>query len=422
MKSYKPEEILKKDNRSKPSKKRLRIKSNGKSRTGPILVGLSILTIGLLIFTFSKSDKNIDLKPHQPEVVQTVVKKTYAVAINIDGKDEVYVQDKKAAKLILDEVSKANLPTGKNLKVKNTYFKQKVTTLLALVDAKTIKTSKNAVNYLLYGTATVQKYVLKDNDTLWGIARKNNMHVKDIMAANPSIEADKLQGGMTILLNRTKPRLTVVSVLQGERTRNIPFDTEIVKDKKASVGEDRVITEGEFGKKVFDYEITAVNGYVTDKKILSERVAEKPVNKVLATRILNRPRLVIASRDGEEGGKFMWPKNGHINSPYGYRGREFHTGIDIGGDTGDSVVAAGSGKVVMAGWDGNYGKCILIEHDDGVVTRYAHLSAISVSEGENVGRGDYIGALGATGRSTGPHLHFEVIIGGETRSPLRYLN
>jgi murein DD-endopeptidase MepM/ murein hydrolase activator NlpD len=98
-----------------------------------------------------------------------------------------------------------------------------------------------------------------------------------------------------------------------------------------------------------------------------------------------------------------------------------HTGIDIDGDTGDPVYAAAGGTVTFAGYTGGYGKCILIRHSNGLTTRYAHCSSISVSSGEKVSGGENIGRVGSTGRSTGSHLHFEVISGGSTRNPLNYL-
>jgi murein DD-endopeptidase MepM/ murein hydrolase activator NlpD len=98
-----------------------------------------------------------------------------------------------------------------------------------------------------------------------------------------------------------------------------------------------------------------------------------------------------------------------------------HEGIDIGAGYGSSVVAAAGGTVIAAGWDGGYGKCVQISHGGGTVTRYAHLSSINVSAGQRVDRGQLIGLVGSTGNSTGPHLHFEVIIGGQPRNPVNYL-
>ena len=119
----------------------------------------------------------------------------------------------------------------------------------------------------------------------------------------------------------------------------------------------------------------------------------------------------------------VWPTTAtRISSPYGKRGRGFHTGVDIDGVTGDPVYAAWNGKVVRAGWSGGYGNCVDIEHADGSVTRYAHMQSITTTVGAIVSHGDQIGVLGATGNANGDHLHFEVRKGKATYNPLEYIS
>lgn len=98
-----------------------------------------------------------------------------------------------------------------------------------------------------------------------------------------------------------------------------------------------------------------------------------------------------------------------------------HTGLDFATATGTPVFSALAGKVVESGWGGAYGNHIIVRHDNGVETLYAHLSSASVSKGERVLRGQRIGAVGSTGNSSGPHLHFEVIKNGEQRDPAAFL-
>jgi murein DD-endopeptidase MepM/ murein hydrolase activator NlpD len=125
----------------------------------------------------------------------------------------------------------------------------------------------------------------------------------------------------------------------------------------------------------------------------------------------------------EGGGLFSWPVTGTITSPFGWRSNpfggapEFHQGLDIAAPTGTTVTAAASGTVIMAQWYGGYGNYILIDHGGGYSTGYGHLSAIYVSDGQKVERGQAIGAVGSTGESTGPHLHFEVRIDGKPVDP-----
>lgn len=122
-------------------------------------------------------------------------------------------------------------------------------------------------------------------------------------------------------------------------------------------------------------------------------------------------------------GTFSWPVTGTITSPFGWRSNpfggspEFHQGLDIAAPTGTTVTAAAGGTVIMAQWYGGYGNYILIDHGAGFSTGYGHLSAIYVSNGQAVKRGQAIGAVGSTGASTGPHLHFEVRIDGKPVDP-----
>ncbi|HLY02328.1 MAG TPA: peptidoglycan DD-metalloendopeptidase family protein [Candidatus Cybelea sp.] len=122
-------------------------------------------------------------------------------------------------------------------------------------------------------------------------------------------------------------------------------------------------------------------------------------------------------------GMFSWPVTGTITSPFGWRSNpfggapEFHQGLDIAAPSGTTVTAAAGGTVIMAQWYGGYGNYILIDHGGGYSTGYGHLSAIYVSNGQSVQRGQAIGAVGSTGQSTGPHLHFEVRIAGKPVDP-----
>lgn len=111
----------------------------------------------------------------------------------------------------------------------------------------------------------------------------------------------------------------------------------------------------------------------------------------------------------------------YISSYYGNRSLGWHSGIDIAGNNGDNIYAYKDGKVISACYSGAYGNMILIEHEDGMTTRYAHLSSILISTGEYVSGGSIIGYMGSTGRSTGNHLHFEVIINGDTVNPYNYI-
>ncbi len=116
-----------------------------------------------------------------------------------------------------------------------------------------------------------------------------------------------------------------------------------------------------------------------------------------------------------------------MSSPFGVRTDPFlgrpamHTGIDLRGDIGEPVHATANGKVTIAGWEGGYGKMVEIDHGNGLATRYGHLSEIDVKVGQIVRIGQVIGKIGSTGRSTGPHLHYETRVDGEPVDPQKFL-
>lgn len=127
-------------------------------------------------------------------------------------------------------------------------------------------------------------------------------------------------------------------------------------------------------------------------------------------------------------GVYNWPVTGTITSRFGRRsspggiGSTNHKGLDIGANMGDPVAASDGGVVIYAGWDGGYGKCVRIQHDDGTVTEYAHLSWWDAQKGDTVAQGQIIGNVGSTGNSTGPHLHFGVMKNGSYIDPENYLH
>lgn len=123
----------------------------------------------------------------------------------------------------------------------------------------------------------------------------------------------------------------------------------------------------------------------------------------------------------------IWPIAGWISSAFGNRrdpftgGRDFHPGLDISADHGQAIIAPADGEVIGAAYTGNYGNLVVIDHGFGITTRYGHLSRYGVRPGQQVARGQTIGYVGSTGRSTSPHLHYEVLVNGQLTNPLRLL-
>ncbi len=207
--------------------------------------------------------------------------------------------------------------------------------------------------------------------------------------------------------------------------------TEIKKQEKINELEKKEIQLEKLNAKVSDIKTSRAeieSDIETQKSRLKE--AEKKEDEMIAlSKELESKIAQLQDKTTKyAGGVMKWPTPGYtqISSPYGYRihpiykVKKFHAGIDINAPSGAKIVAANSGKVILSGWNGGYGNCIIIDHGDGIATLYGHQSALLVSEGDKVKKGDTIGKVGSTGLSTGPHLHFEVRVNGATKPPLNY--
>jgi murein DD-endopeptidase MepM/ murein hydrolase activator NlpD len=124
----------------------------------------------------------------------------------------------------------------------------------------------------------------------------------------------------------------------------------------------------------------------------------------------------------------MWAHLGKINNEFGFRrnpfgGRtyEFHPGMDIDGERGEQVLAPAAGTIIKASWQGGYGNMVEIDHGNGLTSRYGHLSKIEVEVGDQITRGQLLGLIGSTGRSTGPHLHYEIRLNDHPINPRHFL-
>lgn len=135
----------------------------------------------------------------------------------------------------------------------------------------------------------------------------------------------------------------------------------------------------------------------------------------------NKGKNIKLSRSASISSFMNIPSTGNITSEFGERWGRRHDGLDIGAPMGAPITAAMDGKVIFAGWQDGYGKVIKIDHEENIQTTYAHCNNILIDVGSNVKRGEKIGEVGSTGRSTGPHVHFEVRVRGIPQNPLQYL-
>lgn len=181
-----------------------------------------------------------------------------------------------------------------------------------------------------------------------------------------------------------------------------------------------------------EYEAQAEQQETLISRLQKDKSALEAAENQLAQDSENLAVLIRQKMAAQQGiirgtGRFIYPVAASITSGFGSRVhpilgyRRFHAGVDFGASTGTTIHAADSGRVIFAGWYGGYGRAVIIDHGGGITTMYAHTSRVFVSEGQNVTQGQPIAAVGSTGLSTGPHLHFEVRQNGNPVNPMGYL-
>lgn len=353
----------------------------------------------------------LDQEALQEELAGALTFKTKGAVIVVNGVQKVLLKDSQDAETLLAWL-KAVYPVEPGDQLG---FKEEVEVVETPVDPGNTLDLATAQKQVLLGTNKILEYKVKDGDNLWDIARAVKIDLDQIVFTNPGMDPENLKIDQILYLSKEAPLITVTAIRETTVDEKIPCPVDLRYDDKLLLGENEVITEGVPGEKTVTYRITRENGFETGREILSQIVKREPTTEVVVRGTIT----MVASRGGSL--RLAWPSGGGIVSPFGTRWGRMHEGIDLDAGYGSDVVAVASGTVVSTGWDGGYGYQVQISHGGGLVTRYAHLSKILVSVGESVDRGGLIGLVGSTGNSTGPHLHFETIVGGQPRDPTNYL-
>ncbi|MGM0974614.1 MAG: peptidoglycan DD-metalloendopeptidase family protein [Bacillota bacterium] len=356
-----------------------------------------------------------------------------AAALVIGGKEIAYLENEEQAKAALQKIKtsyvsekdlkaledrKAPLPQLKEdeTRLLDVRFTEDVSISEATVKPDQIISADEAVKLLQKGTLEEKKYVVKEGDALSNIASAHDLDMKQLIGLNSGLKKDSvIKAGQELNVTVYKPYVKVIADKEVFKKEKIDFEKEIVEDSSMPKGETKVKQEGKEGVRAATYLITEENGQTVKKEVKEEKVLEEPVKQIVI-----KGTKVIPSR-GE--GSFAYPAvGGYISSKMGYRWGKMHKGIDIARPSDRTIKAADNGTVVSAGMDGGYGNKIVIDHNNGFRTIYAHLDSISVSVGQTVSKGSKIGIMGTTGDSTGVHLHFEVYKNGKMQDPLKYIN
>lgn len=280
-------------------------------------------------------------------------------------------------------------------------------------------------------------YTVRAGDTVEGILDRFGMEQERFQALNPDVdltlrepdeeamasllyidEGTPLEEGLTLTIEQSCPRLAVATVSEVELTRTIEPEKQAQPDSGMFTGEERILQEGAAGEERVLARVEARGGLTIASEDLETETLTEPTPLIVATGTQPKPEL-------PEGCLFLWPVRGPITSDYGYRyifgANDFHRGVDIAAAEGTEINAAEAGTVLFAGERGTYGNLVIVSHHNGFFTYYGHCSKLLVSAGDEVRQGQVVAEVGSTGRSTGPHCHFEVRYGGSSIDPLLYL-
>ena len=261
-------------------------------------------------------------------------------------------------------------------------------------------------------------YTVEKGDTWSKIAGAHGLTADELKALNPGFNTSKLRVGDELLIQNEVPYLTVKVTQTEYYESQIPYEVTYKDDSSMWQGDTKVLTKGAYGMADVVAEVTYLNSEEVERNVISSTTTKEPVTEIQARGTTPRPSWAPT-------GSFRWPTNGKVTSRYGYRtlfGRSnFHKGLDIANKYGTDIVASDGGIVTYAGWQGSYGYLIVIDHQNGYVTYYAHNSSLLVSKGDKVFKGQHIAEMGMTGNASGYHCHFEIYYKGTRQNPANYL-
>ena len=260
-------------------------------------------------------------------------------------------------------------------------------------------------------------------------AKRTAYYVEGAENSASFVEDVKVESGY-YLKDDIQDTATVTDIINGLQVKTvstvvtdtaIAFKTQKVNTDTQNLGYYAVTTKGKNGLSRKTEVVESLNGEVNSRTELSYEIISEPVTQVIT--VGTAPVIISATEKANiSSAGFICPlsKGKFVISAYYGDGRN-HKGIDLAANRGVAIFAAASGKVTYAGYDGDYGYNVVIDHGNGFSTRYAHASALCVSKGQTVSQGDMIAAVGSTGYSTGNHLHFEVIVNGTRVNPAPYI-
>ena len=292
-------------------------------------------------------------------------------------------------------------------------FCETVSVSRRFVPKSALRTKESAAESLREGRMEMMS--LSGGEKLSDIAEDYGITVDDLLQNNMIAEPDNLPVG-SLKVPTKKPLLSVKTIEKKTISEAVPFQVRETQDPTKYEGNVYVEQEGAEGTRVLEAYVTEINGVEAGRSIISENVLAAPVDRIVTVGTKEAPSPVGT-------GDLCVPASGTLSSRFGSRWGRNHQGIDLAASVGTNIYAADNGRVIYSEYhNGGFGYMIQLDHGNGIVTYYAHCSELLVPEGTVVAKGDLIARVGNTGRSTGPHLHFEVRVNGTPVDPSRYLS
>ena len=264
-----------------------------------------------------------------------------------------------------------------------------------------------------------QIYDVQPGDTLSAISRRVGIPMEELVELNSEYLKDvnsTIRAGQSLIITVPEPELSVLWTRREIVEESYEAPIVYIDNDDWYTTKQGTLTEPSAGYRKVVSDVTYKNENAIDRNIVKEEILLEAVAKVVERGTKVPPTYIKPISGGSISSGF-----GKRNSPGG-KGSTYHQGVDFAIPSGSTVVASSGGTVSQAGWSGGYGYMVLITHPDGSKTRYAHLSKVLVSAGQSVSQGQKIALSGNTGISTGPHLHFEIILNGTPVNPLNYIN
>ena len=335
-----------------------------------------------------------------------------AYAISVDGQELGYAQTRQELEEMLEQVAAPYL-TEQTVEHK---FTQDVEIFPVELPSNT-EFAPDTLQATLSGNKEEAEYVtVERGDTFNSIAEDVGLTGEELEQLNPDVS--RLTVGDELLVKQAVPLLSVETVVTETYEESIQSPVEYVDNPNLYEGTTRLKSAGQDGVEQVEARVTQINGVETQREEVSRTVVQQATTTYMYQGTKEKPSTAST-------GTFAWPLRGTITSRFGYRsifgGTSYHSGLDIAAPYGTQISAADGGTVTFVGWRGSYGQTVIITHDNGMVTYYAHCSSLLVNTGDRVYQGQAIARVGMTGTATGYHCHFEVRVNGHSVDPEAYL-